>query len=484
MKKLILLLLLCSGLSTALFSQDRFAQLKMKLETSRTEMPGLSENVQLSISGASIQEFLTGLAENHKLNISVDPDLDIKIFNNFNNAEVLDVLVFVCKQYSLDIDFTGSILSFVKYKEPKVEVKPYESKKPKVDYNKQTDFLSLDLKKDSIEYVVKEITTQAYYNVLVAPNAKGMPVSVFIQNRPFKNALEMLCMANGLNLVDKGNNFYLIEKDELVAVGNEKVSKSNIAKGNATAGLEVSLNAKGLITVKAENIAIKDIIREVSAQTLSNYFIFTEPQGNTSLYIENADYNDFLTYLLTGTNYTYKVEDSIYLIGDRKIEGLRKTKLIKLKYRTVEKIIGYIPAELKKDVEIQEFLELNGLIVSGSSIRIDEIENFIREVDQLVPMIMIEVIIVDSKKNRDVKVGVDAGLGKTPNPNPTNGIISIASTNSELTQIEVFDSIGKSIMVQKSNFDSIDLSSLSSGIYLCKITGNFGRFEIKKIIKN
>lgn len=69
-------------------------------------------------------------------------------------------------------------------------------------------------------------------------------------------------------------------------------------------------------------------------------------------------------------------------------------------------------------------------------------------------------------------------------PNPTNGIISIASTNSELTQIEVFDSIGKSIMVQKSNFDSIDLSSLSSGIYLCKITDNLGRFEVKKIIKN
>ncbi len=68
-------------------------------------------------------------------------------------------------------------------------------------------------------------------------------------------------------------------------------------------------------------------------------------------------------------------------------------------------------------------------------------------------------------------------------PNPTNGIISIASNNAELTQIEVFDSIGKSIIVQNSNFDSIDLSSLSSGIYICKLTNNNGQFEFKKIIK-
>lgn len=69
-------------------------------------------------------------------------------------------------------------------------------------------------------------------------------------------------------------------------------------------------------------------------------------------------------------------------------------------------------------------------------------------------------------------------------PNPTNGIISITSKSAELTQIEVFDSIGKSIIVQNSNFDSIDLSPLSSGIYLCKITTTSGQFEFRKIIKN
>lgn len=68
-------------------------------------------------------------------------------------------------------------------------------------------------------------------------------------------------------------------------------------------------------------------------------------------------------------------------------------------------------------------------------------------------------------------------------PNPTNGIISIASTNSELAQVQLYDCLGKLVKIQNSNFDTIDLSNLSSGIYFCKITDNFGELEIKKIIK-
>lgn len=68
-------------------------------------------------------------------------------------------------------------------------------------------------------------------------------------------------------------------------------------------------------------------------------------------------------------------------------------------------------------------------------------------------------------------------------PNPTNGLITIISNDAQLTQIEVFDSLGKSIIVQYSNLDSIDLRSLSSGIYICKITNQAGQIEFKKVIK-
>lgn len=67
-------------------------------------------------------------------------------------------------------------------------------------------------------------------------------------------------------------------------------------------------------------------------------------------------------------------------------------------------------------------------------------------------------------------------------PNPTNGIISITS-NSELTQIEIYDSLGKSITTQNANFSSINLTSLSSGIYICKLINSNGQVQFKKIVK-
>jgi hypothetical protein len=67
-------------------------------------------------------------------------------------------------------------------------------------------------------------------------------------------------------------------------------------------------------------------------------------------------------------------------------------------------------------------------------------------------------------------------------PNPTNGIISI-KTNYELKQVELFDGLGKLVLMQKTNFESIDLNNLNSGIYFCKLTDELGNFEFKKIIK-
>ena len=56
-------------------AQDRIQQIKAHLQVMTTDVPGLEENVQMSVSGVSIQEFMRGIAEAHKLNISVDPSI-------------------------------------------------------------------------------------------------------------------------------------------------------------------------------------------------------------------------------------------------------------------------------------------------------------------------------------------------------------------------------------------------------------------------
>lgn len=100
-----------------------------------------------------------------------------------------------------------------------------------------------------------------------------------------------------------------------------------------------------------------------------------------------------------------------------------------------------IPADLKKGVDIKHFKELNSLIISGSEIRASEIDAFVKQLDKVVPMITIEVILVNVTKTRSTKTGISAGLDSTQKTKGTlfpgfDFTFSSKSVNSLLTTLD------------------------------------------------
>lgn len=399
-------------------SQDRLVQLDQKLRELSKKSPGLLENVELSVNNATIQEFLRGLAATHNLNLNVDATLNFKITNAFSNVIVIDVLVFLCKNYELDIEFSGSIMSFVKYKAPAVEEPKQAPHVIKVSYDSKNDLLNLDLKDDTLYQVAKEITKATNKNIVVIPELNNKVVSGFIQNMSFGSGMLSFSLANDLRITSTEDNAFLIEKKEkeigTAAQKSKATDKSKDKNVPDITGLNIIIQPDSLLTVDAANVPITDIINAACFQMKQNYFLFSEIKGNASLHISNATFEDFLRYLLNATDYTFKKTDGIYLFGDRNIEGLRKTQLLQLKYRTAEKIIEVIPADLKKGVDIKAFPDLNSVILSGSQPRITEIESFLRDIDRVVPVVVIEVLIVDIRNSRTVSTGIQAGLGQKP----------------------------------------------------------------------
>lgn len=399
-------------------AQDRFATIENKLKELGKETPGLNEKVELSVNGVSIQEFIRGLATSNNLNISVDAALNTKIVNNFSNVTVAEVLLFLCRKYDMDITFIGSIMSFSAYTAPVAPTAKYTPKEIKITYSKTGDLLSFDLTNDSLTAVAKELTKASGKNVVLAPDLNNKLVNGFVQNVSFKNAMERLSFANDLRITAIDDNSYQIEKKDAENVNNNtrkttgKNDKGKKAGSTNTQDLTVKSTAKGLISVDATATPITDIIAAVSEELKNEYFLFSELKGNATLNISNATYEDFLKHLLNGTDYTFKKDSGIYLIGDRNLEGLRATQLVQLKFRTVEKIIDVIPGDLKKGVELKAFPDLNSVILSGSQPRIDEITSFLRDIDRVVPVIVIEVLIVDVSNTRTVSTGIEAGLGK------------------------------------------------------------------------
>ncbi len=68
-------------------------------------------------------------------------------------------------------------------------------------------------------------------------------------------------------------------------------------------------------------------------------------------------------------------------------------------------------------------------------------------------------------------------------PNPSSSFIFVNSPNNDIAKIEFFNSYSQSIKTVKNDFETIDISNLSSGVYIMKIYTEHGIMN-KKIIKN
>lgn len=403
-------------LSFFIRAQDRFDIIDEKLNQLAKDYPGINEKVELSMNGATIQEYVRAIGINNNLNVNVDASLDIKLSNNFSKVSAKEVFIFLCKRYDLDIVFVGPILTFIKFVPPIVEKKTF-GKKLNVKYEPTADLITYDLLNDTLGNVTKEITKQSGKNIIFSPDLANKLVSGYIQNATFNNALEKLAFANDLKVTKTPDDFYIFEKKQVVVNSQNQPTNSNpfgSLTNQTNSGTEK--NAKllvkdGLITMDVQNMPMNDVVNAVSKELGKNYFLFSDLKGNTTLKVSEAPYDEFLKLLFNGTDLTFKKDGETYLFGDRNLEGLRQSKLITLKNRTIEKVLDFVPVELKKGIEVKVFEDLNGIVVSGSQPRINELEAFLRQIDLVVPMIHIEVIIADVRKSNSLSAGISAGLG-------------------------------------------------------------------------
>jgi len=423
-KKLKIIIILLFFLPVlAVKAQDRFEKLKTDIEQLSLTTPALNEKVNISVSRVSIQEFIRAVANNAGLNINVDPSLDISVINNFSDVTVKDMVVFLSKEYDLDVNLIGNIISISKFIAPPEKKPEYKSKKLLIDYTKETDQLSIDLANDSLARVTKEITKLTGKNIVLGSAIQNNLVSGYIEKASVEKLLDKLAFANDLTFVKNGD-FYVLDTKEIVETGGKQSGSnrsSSSRSGSQNNSNQEFLNLKVFnmdsINIDAVESPVSEIIKAACQELNTNFTFLNEVDKNVTLRANGISFDDMLYFLLNGTDQTFKKLGNVYMIGQNKIPEMRAFKVIELQYRTVEKLLDIIPAELKQNIEIKEFIDLNSLLVNGPMSKIQEIEEFVRQIDKVVPVILIEVMIVDVKKSFSFSTGVEAGLGENPSNN-------------------------------------------------------------------
>ena len=165
------------------------------------------------------------------------------------------------------------------------------------------------------------------------------------------------------------------------------------------------------MSIKAFDADATSIILQAAELLHINYFMYNKPdQIKTTLFSDSIDFDSLLKHMFKGQKFTVKHVDDLYIIGEQTTEGLRTTELIQLENRTIETVLTTLPKSLTQGIELQEFVELNGILASGSKPAIMELKEVIRKLDKVVPLVQIEVLIVQYQKSYEIQTGLQAIL--------------------------------------------------------------------------
>ncbi|MGJ8664828.1 MAG: type II secretion system protein GspD [Patiriisocius sp.] len=438
-------------ISFQILAQSNEETITSRFEQIAESRKGLNEAIRIDISGLTLYDFISAIAEEHELNVSVDSSLNDVVSSNFFDVNVKDVFLFLIRKYDLDVEIINGIISFSRKKPEEVKPPPPVVKTIDINYNPQNDFLSLKLKNDSLPLVAKKITEVSNKNVVLSPDIKTMNVSGYMLNRPFDQVIEMLAKSNDLIVTRDENDFYFLEKMtvETAALKNDtKRNNGKVSVPKSKGQLQISVNENGYLNVQAYETDLTSLIMEAAEKLNINYFFYDKPKDEiTTLFAKEIDFDGLLENAFKGKDFAYNKVDDLYFLGKQNTEGLRVTELIQLENRTVELVLETLPKDLIEGLDVKQILELNGIMVSGSKRRLAEVKAYIREIDKVVPMIQIEVLIVQYQKSYDIQTGLQAILGEQGADVKTGGVIFpttdvVVNSNTINDLIESFNGFG------------------------------------------
>lgn len=392
--------------------QSRELFLDAKITSIAADIPGINELVDISVSDVPLQEFVRGIASNAGLNINVDPNVKVRITANYSKVKVSDILIFLCKEYSLDISTTGNIISLAPYLEPVKEKPQPKLREIKVEYDQESNLLTVDLMNDTLYRVVRKLTDLSKKNVIIAPELNNVLISGYIKSMPFDVAMERLMFTNKLSCSATKDNFYLIDRADVAkASGEKKVSENTPDLFDRNYAF--SMHTPTTFSLQCSGASLDELVRKVSDTLSIGYSVVDKLEGKVDLNLVNVSYDDFLRRAFAGSVYSFSMLESVYVVGKSDNAMLKTARMVRLQHRTVDKLIDVIPEMFSTKLIIKEFADQNSFIVSGDPLVIDRFQSFIKEVDQVVPLVLIELLIVEVNKSRSVSVGLNLGV-KTP----------------------------------------------------------------------
>ncbi|MEX2345041.1 MAG: hypothetical protein WD604_05465 [Balneolaceae bacterium] len=350
----------------------------------------------LNTRDLDLRDLLRGIGREYNLNVIVDNNINGEATIRLEGIPAIEAIVHICREYGLQLIQSGKVFRVKKYIPPVIADEPVI---PNILID-ENQLLTFDLQGDDLASVVRILSQKTGKNIVIRNGVSGS-LSGFLQDVPFELGLETLLGNNG---------FVLRQKDGIYIIDRLGRRTSGDAE-NQTFWVNID---DGNISMDVVGAPITDLIREIAFQMDVNMITYQLPQGDITAKLNGLTLEDTFSYLFRGTNFTYRKEGDIYIIGDKNISGIATTELIRLKHIRADVVLELIPENILQGASVQVVKEQNGLMVIGTNDIIFELRRFIEEIDYPTPQIMIEALVLDVNSSDFFELGVTLAKGAAP----------------------------------------------------------------------
>ncbi len=387
-----------------------------KLDSISKSLPALNKRIDFTVNDIPLHEFIRGVANEAGLNVNLDMGLNEPVSNNFTNVQVKDLLAFVQKNYQVNIEIIGNILNI-----ERVEIHEVQPVSTSVMYNKENNLLTLEANNAPIFEVLRVITEKTGVNIASTPTVRNTFVNSFIKEMQLESALHKLAVANNLTVTKSDEGFYVLDIGNNVGESqssdfrnnrNTRNSLSNRTR-NKTDGvslIDINVYNRDSIDINTENADLQQVLQKLFDPLNISYQVIGEISDKVSTKVKGASLKQILEDVFAGLSSAIREVNGAYWIGARDVLEMQEVRMVQMRYRSIDSLQYIIPENLKADMEIIDYPDMNSLIIAGAKDRIQRLQDFLREVDKLIPVILIEVIIIDNNNSKELSTGITAGL--------------------------------------------------------------------------
>ncbi len=333
-----------------------------------------------------IRDVIRGIAKQYHLNVFVSPEVAAKITTQLTDVRIIDVLTHIAKRHGLQLEFENGVLTVM----PEIQPIP----EPNCKINWRNEHLSVDVDDEPLKLVLARLADSTGYTILADQSISGS-ISGKITNLPFEEGLTLLMRTNGLRL-NRNGKAWLIER-------------MFIDKKEPGRGLWVQ-KKDGRISIQAQKVPIAKVLSELASTEKASLSIIGEPQGSLTLNLTDATLEECLQTVLLETGFSWRRKKNLYLIAKNDARSMQTSRLFRLNHLKVDGVIERLPNKVTASSDIKVVPEHNALLVNGSPDVIMQIKNILKEIDNPIPQVFFEALVVDYTVSDSYEFSVQAGL--------------------------------------------------------------------------